>query len=43
MMISRRFILAKEWNSLYLSEEGKKLDYLDLKDFLKHKCELHLK
>ena len=32
---------AKEWNSFHLS--GKELDYFHLKDFLKYKCELHLK
>jgi hypothetical protein len=33
--------LAREWNSFHLC--GKKLDYLHLKDFLKHECELYLK
>ena len=33
--------LAKEWNSFHLV--GKKLNYLHLKDFLKYKCEMHLK
>jgi hypothetical protein len=32
---------AREWNSFHFF--GKKLDYLHLKDFLKYKCELHLK
>ena len=37
----KEVFLAKEWNSFHLSR--KKLDYLHLKDFLKYKCELHLK
>ena len=33
--------IAKEWNSFHLF--GKKLYYLQLKDFRKYECELYLK
>ena len=32
--------LSKEWNSFHLC--GKKLDYLQLKDFLTYECEMYL-
>ena len=34
-------IFAKEWTSFHLT--GKKLGYLDVKDFLNHECVLYLK
>ena len=38
---TKEVLLAKEWNSLHLSE--KNIDYHHLKDLLHNKCEMYLK